>query len=158
MARIDSAFCIVDLTLGQAWTAWSWSRLSSSSFRGRGLACWKSQDQLHIQPSPVPEFIDPVFAKTSPKRSFSMTENEVYKFGHWDPVQCLYTYSKWRASSPKKFHEVYGYKLFHVSHAFCNQSHQKTFSAKEAILDISVFNIFMSSKNEKWPLSTGKML
>jgi hypothetical protein len=41
----------------------------------------------------VPEIIDPVFAKTSPKRSFSMTESEhfglvftkarVYKFGHW---------------------------------------------------------------------------
>jgi hypothetical protein len=30
-------------------------------------------------PSPVPEFIDPVLAKTSPKRSFSMTENE--RFG-----------------------------------------------------------------------------
>jgi hypothetical protein len=27
-------------------------------------------------PSPVPEFIDPVFAKTSPKRSFSMSENQ----------------------------------------------------------------------------------
>jgi hypothetical protein len=27
----------------------------------------------------VPEFIDPVFAKTSPKRWFSMTENE--RFG-----------------------------------------------------------------------------
>jgi hypothetical protein len=27
----------------------------------------------------VPEFIDPVFAKTSPERSFSMTENE--RFG-----------------------------------------------------------------------------
>ncbi len=26
--------------------------------------------------SPVPEFIDPVFVKTSPKRSFSITENE----------------------------------------------------------------------------------
>jgi hypothetical protein len=25
---------------------------------------------------PVPEFIDPVFAKTSPKTSFSITENE----------------------------------------------------------------------------------
>ncbi len=42
--------------------------------------------------APVPEIIDPVFAKTSPKRSFSMTEYErlglvftktrVYKFGH----------------------------------------------------------------------------
>jgi hypothetical protein len=42
--------------------------------------------------STVPEIIDPVFAKTSPKRSFSMTEYEhfglvftktrVYKFGH----------------------------------------------------------------------------
>ncbi len=41
---------------------------------------------------PVPEIIDPVFAKTSPKRSFSMTKYErfglvftktrVYKFGH----------------------------------------------------------------------------
>jgi hypothetical protein len=29
--------------------------------------------------TPVPEFIDPVFAITSPKRSFSMTENE--RFG-----------------------------------------------------------------------------
>jgi hypothetical protein len=42
--------------------------------------------------NPVPEFIDPVFAKTSTKRSFSVIENErfwayfrengVYKFGH----------------------------------------------------------------------------
>jgi hypothetical protein len=36
---------------------------------------------------PVPEFIDPVIAKTSPKRGFPMTKNEgfrenwVYKFG-----------------------------------------------------------------------------
>ncbi len=29
--------------------------------------------------TPVPKFIDPVFEKTSPKRSFSMTENE--RFG-----------------------------------------------------------------------------
>jgi len=27
---------------------------------------------------PVPEFIDPAFANTSPKRSFSMTENECF--------------------------------------------------------------------------------
>jgi hypothetical protein len=43
--------------------------------------------------TPVPEIIDPVLAKTSLKRSFSMTEYErfglvftktrVYKFGHW---------------------------------------------------------------------------
>jgi hypothetical protein len=42
--------------------------------------------------SPVPEIIDPVFAKTRPKRAFSITEYErfglvftktrVYKFGH----------------------------------------------------------------------------
>ncbi len=42
--------------------------------------------------STVPEIIDPVFAKTRPKRSFSITEYErfglvftitrVYKFGH----------------------------------------------------------------------------
>ncbi len=41
----------------------------------------------------MPEIIETVFAKTSPKRSFSMTEYErfglvftktrVYKFGHW---------------------------------------------------------------------------
>jgi len=41
---------------------------------------------------PMPKIIDPVFAKTSPKRSFSMTEyarfglvftkTPVYKFGH----------------------------------------------------------------------------
>jgi hypothetical protein len=30
------------------------------------------------QNKPVPEFIDPVFAKTSPKNGL----NEVYKFGH----------------------------------------------------------------------------
>jgi hypothetical protein len=29
--------------------------------------------------APVPEFIDPVFGKTSPKRSFSVIENE--RFG-----------------------------------------------------------------------------
>ncbi len=29
--------------------------------------------------NPVPEFVDPVFVKTSPKRSFSMTENK--RFG-----------------------------------------------------------------------------
>jgi hypothetical protein len=44
---------------------------------------------------PVPEIIDKVFPKTSPKRSFSMTEYErfglvftktrVYKFGHRCP-------------------------------------------------------------------------
>ncbi len=30
--------------------------------------------------TPMPEFIDPVFAKTSPIRSFSITEND--RFGH----------------------------------------------------------------------------
>jgi hypothetical protein len=28
----------------------------------------------------VPEIIDPVFAKTSPKRPFCMTENELFRF------------------------------------------------------------------------------
>jgi hypothetical protein len=40
----------------------------------RALNC-----QCHGRNSPVPEIIDPVFAKTSPKRSFCMTENE--RFG-----------------------------------------------------------------------------
>ncbi len=45
-------------------------------------------------PSSVSEFIDPVFTKTSPKRSYSVIENErlfwacfrenwLYKFGRW---------------------------------------------------------------------------
>jgi hypothetical protein len=50
-------------------------------------------------PTTVPEIIDPVFAKTSPKRSFSITEYEhfglvftktrVYKFGHWRKILAL---------------------------------------------------------------------
>ncbi len=50
------------------------------------------QSLLGLLCTPVPEIIDPVFAKTSPKRSVSMTEYErfglvftktrVYKFGH----------------------------------------------------------------------------
>jgi hypothetical protein len=41
--------------------------------------------QLEISTVPVPKFIDPVFAKTSPKRSFwtCFRENWVSKFGHW---------------------------------------------------------------------------
>jgi hypothetical protein len=31
---------------------------------------------LNAKTNPVPKFIDPVFAKTGPKRSFSLTENE----------------------------------------------------------------------------------
>jgi hypothetical protein len=52
-----------------------------------------AQTAILGEPCTVPEIIDPVFAKTSPKRSFSMTEHErfglvftktrVYKFGHW---------------------------------------------------------------------------
>jgi hypothetical protein len=48
--------------------------------------------ELDLLCTAVPEIIDTVFAKTSPKRSFSMTEYErfglvftkmrVYKFGH----------------------------------------------------------------------------
>jgi hypothetical protein len=55
----------------------------------RGGACAETQSMSHKQ---VPEIIDQLFVKTSPIRSFSMTENErfglvftktrVYKFGH----------------------------------------------------------------------------
>ncbi len=47
---------------------------------------------------PVPEFIDPVFAKTSQKGSFSMSENKrfglfrenwVFKFGHWGDISLI---------------------------------------------------------------------
>jgi hypothetical protein len=56
-----------------------------------GSVTINAKTTLHC--SPGPEIIDPVFTKTSPKRSFSMTEYErfglvftktrVYKFGHW---------------------------------------------------------------------------
>jgi hypothetical protein len=36
-------------------------------------------ESLHGEMIPVPKIIDPVFAKTSPNRSFCMTENE--RFG-----------------------------------------------------------------------------
>jgi hypothetical protein len=48
--------------------------------------------------STVPEFIDPVFTKTSPKRSFwaCFRENWVYKFGHSTLLNALLTVSmKW---------------------------------------------------------------
>jgi hypothetical protein len=32
-----------------------------------------------VTKSPVPEFVDPVFTKTSPKRSFSVIENEHFE-------------------------------------------------------------------------------
>jgi hypothetical protein len=38
-------------------------------------------ESLYSGDTSVPDFIDPVFAKTSPKRSFSMTENK-----HFGPV------------------------------------------------------------------------
>jgi hypothetical protein len=34
--------------------------------------------QLNLHHTPVPEIIDPVFAKTSLKRSFSVIENELF--------------------------------------------------------------------------------
>ncbi len=52
----------------------SWENESSKPL------CFSATSKLQHSPeSPVPEFIDPVFAKTSPKRSFLMTENE--RFG-----------------------------------------------------------------------------
>ena len=36
-------------------------------------------DDMYYRNSTVPEFMNPVFAKTSPKRSFSVIENE--RFG-----------------------------------------------------------------------------
>jgi hypothetical protein len=35
-------------------------------------------EEIEISSKPVPEIIDPVFAKTSPKRSFSVIENEPF--------------------------------------------------------------------------------
>jgi hypothetical protein len=65
--------------------------LSCLSCSLSSLACSFSTHVYSLL-SPVPEIIDPVFAKTSPKRSFSITEYErfglvftktrVYKFGH----------------------------------------------------------------------------
>ncbi len=42
---------------------------------GNTLACGRGGGEVPI-PTTVPEFIDPVFAKTSPKRSFWVIENE----------------------------------------------------------------------------------
>ncbi len=60
--------------------------------------------------TPVPEIIDAVFVKTSPKRSFSMTEYEhvglvftntrVYKFGH------SYSYSFYPSNHPRIMHKI----------------------------------------------------
>jgi hypothetical protein len=36
---------------------------------------WSREEKKCLNLRPVPEFIDPVFAKTSPKRSFSVIEN-----------------------------------------------------------------------------------
>jgi hypothetical protein len=33
---------------------------------------------MYLFPPPIPELIDPVFAKTSPKRSFSIVEKELF--------------------------------------------------------------------------------
>jgi hypothetical protein len=51
---------------------------------------------FYVDLSPMPEFIDPVFAKTSPKRSFSIIENErfglvVAKTGSINSGTVLYT-------------------------------------------------------------------
>ncbi len=74
----------------------------------------------------VPEIIDPVFAKTSPNRSFSMTEYErfglvftktrVYKFGHsWleplklgrqKPKQCDMRDRKWKQPLFKRRRDI----------------------------------------------------
>jgi hypothetical protein len=68
----------------------------------------------------VPEIIDPVFAKTSPKRSFSMTEYErfglvftktrVYKFG-----QCQYLFSR---HVPPVFQPCHSLFSSHVTFCF----------------------------------------
>ncbi len=59
------------------------SRLSlceNDHFKKRSYsACFQAENELYINSGTVPEFKDPVFAKTSPKRSFSMSENE--RFG-----------------------------------------------------------------------------
>ncbi len=48
---------------------------------GANADIWLEREDLgtSLLLCPVPEFIDPVFAKTSPKRSFSVRENE--RFG-----------------------------------------------------------------------------
>ncbi len=46
---------------------------NETPFRSEERLLWCTRAQ-----SPVPEFTDPVFAKTSPKRSFSVIENEPF--------------------------------------------------------------------------------
>jgi hypothetical protein len=87
-----------------------WSEVLESFFPASGVRFPLARKDLQTEPvfvdllrGPVPEIIDPVFSKTSPKRSFSMTEQErfglvftktrVYKFGH------RYRFSAWRAGT-----------------------------------------------------------
>jgi hypothetical protein len=71
-------------------------RKKHKNLENRKKFCWRLEGhrrkEQDPEPDPVPEIIDTVFAKTSPIRSFSMTEYErfglvftktrVYKFGH----------------------------------------------------------------------------
>ncbi len=71
---------------------WGHPNLHLRSIFNHQLPFLAPQSRPYGMRTPVPEIIDPVFAKTSPNPSFSMTEYErfwlvftktrVYKFGH----------------------------------------------------------------------------
>ncbi len=87
---------------GSVWSIGAWAAPRTCPHDTEVFAAPRSDYALGL--SPVPEIIDPVFAKTSPKRSFSMTEYErfglvftktrVYKFGHWTAPGSVYTREK----------------------------------------------------------------
>jgi hypothetical protein len=58
--------------------------LYSTLTEGKNPYLLELKTSLFLCSASVPKFIDPVFAKTSPNRSFSVRfrENWVYKFGH----------------------------------------------------------------------------
>ncbi len=66
---------------------------------------------------PVPEFIDPVFAKTSQNARFLLSENErfglvfcenrVYKFGHWISAEYFFFFFKRNKFAEKSFHYIH---------------------------------------------------
>jgi hypothetical protein len=72
---------------------------------------------------PVPEIIDPVFDKTSPKRSFSMTDYE--RFGLVFTKTRVYKFVHWTTVTARKRQAVYGpfitYKITPAGSLFSSQ-------------------------------------
>ncbi len=60
-------------------TYFNWPKQARTKFISVGVFKAKVFFMNHLAPVPVAEFIDPVFVKTSRKRSFYMTKNERFR-------------------------------------------------------------------------------